>query len=79
MISREMLVSMGHPLRSNYLLIASPIRLSRMPVQYVNAPPYLGEDTAKILNRFVSEDKWKALKHKTSFSNAKIKGTLCAF
>ncbi|MEJ2900683.1 CaiB/BaiF CoA-transferase family protein [Acinetobacter sp. NS-4] len=63
-ISRKMLVSMDHPLRSDYLSIGSPIKLSKTPVQYVKAPPYLGEDTDKILNRFVSEDELKALKHK---------------
>lgn len=63
-ISRKMLVSMDHPLRSDYLSIGSPIKLSKTPVQYVKAPPYLGEDTDKILSRFVSEDELKALKHK---------------
>lgn len=63
-ISRKMLVRMEHPLRSDYLSIGSPIKLSKTPVQYVKAPPYLGEDTDKILNRFVSEDELKALKHK---------------
>nr|WP_168417928.1 CoA transferase [Acinetobacter towneri] len=63
-ISRKMLIRMEHPLRSDYLLIGSPIKLSKTPVQYVKAPPYLGEDTDKILNRFVSEDELKALKHK---------------
>ncbi|MFH7767111.1 CaiB/BaiF CoA transferase family protein [Acinetobacter sp. BSP-28] len=63
-ISRKMLVRMEHPLRSDYLSIGSPIKLSKTPVQYVKAPPYLGEDTDKILNRFVSEDELKALKLK---------------
>ncbi|OTG57741.1 CoA transferase [Acinetobacter sp. ANC 3903] len=63
-ISRKILVRMEHPLRSDYLSIGSPIKLSKTPVQYVKAPPYLGEDTDKILNRFVSEDELKALKHK---------------
>ncbi|WP_168526512.1 CaiB/BaiF CoA-transferase family protein [Acinetobacter sp. A3] len=63
-ISRKMLIRMEHPLRSDYLSIGSPIKLSKTPVQYVKAPPYLGEDTDKILNCFVSEDELKALKHK---------------
>ncbi|MFU9047784.1 CaiB/BaiF CoA transferase family protein [Acinetobacter tibetensis] len=63
-ISREMVVSMEHPLRSDYTSIGSPIKLSKTPVQYVKAPPYLGEDTDKILNRFISEDELKVLKNK---------------
>lgn len=63
-ISREMLVRMEHPLRSDYISIGSPIKLSKTPVQYLKAPPYLGEDTDKILNRFISEDELKVLKDK---------------
>lgn len=63
-ISREMLVSMKHPLCSDYISIGSPIKLSKTPVQYLKAPPYLGEDTDKILNRFISEDELKVLKDK---------------
>ena len=63
-ISRKMLVTMNHPLCSDYLSIGSPIKLSKTPIQYVKAPPYLGEDTDKILNRFLSEDELKTLKHK---------------
>ena len=61
-ISRQMLVSMKHPLRCDYLSIGSPIKLSKTPVQYLKAPPYLGEDTDIILKRFISTDELKALK-----------------
>lgn len=53
---------MKHPLRCDYLSIGSPIKLSKTPVQYLKAPPYLGEDTDIILKRFISTDELKALK-----------------
>lgn len=59
---REMVVNMQHPLRSEYVSIGSPIKLSKTPVQYVKAPPYLGEDTDAILSRFISEDELQQLK-----------------
>ena len=61
-LSREMVVRMQHPLRSDYISIGSPIKLSKTPVQYLKAPPYLGEDTDMILKRFISNDELKTLK-----------------
>ena len=63
-ISREMVIKMEHPLRSDYISIGSPIKLSKTPVQYVKTPPYLGEDTDKILNRFISETELAILRDK---------------
>lgn len=63
-IFREMVVRMEHPLRSNYVSIGSPIKLSKTPVQYTKTPPYLGEDTDTILNRFVTAEELERLKGK---------------
>ncbi|MAK31767.1 MAG: CoA transferase, partial [Acinetobacter sp.] len=53
---------MQHPLRSDYISIGSPIKLSKTPVEYLKAPPYLGEDTDQILNRFLSDKELHDLK-----------------
>ena len=63
-VFRQMLVNMQHPLRSDYVSIGSPIKLSKTPVQYVKTPPYLGEDTDAILNRFISTTELQQLKEK---------------
>ena len=63
-VFREMLVNMPHPLRSDYTSIGSPIKLSKTPVQYTKAPPFLGEDTDLILNRFISAHELEELKQK---------------
>ncbi|MGE8532562.1 MAG: CaiB/BaiF CoA transferase family protein, partial [Acinetobacter guillouiae] len=44
-IAREMLVEMQHPQRKKLTVVGSPIKLSRTPVEYRNAPPLLGEHT----------------------------------
>ena len=64
MVFRQMLVNMQHPLRSDYVSIGSPIKLSKTPVQYVKTPPYLCEDTDAILNRFISTTELQQLKEK---------------
>ena len=63
-VFREMVVNMQHPLRSDYVSIASPIKLSKTPVQYVKTPPYLGEDTDSILDRFLTPTELQDLKDK---------------
>lgn len=63
-VFREMVIQMQHPLRSNYISIGSPIKLSKTPVQYLKTPPYLGEDTDQILNRFLSDKELQDLKDK---------------
>lgn len=63
-IFREMLVNMQHPFRADYVSIASPIKLSKTPVQYVKSPPYLGQDTDSILKQFISQEELKHLKER---------------
>lgn len=60
--ARKMLVDMKHPLKEKLTVIASPIKLSRTPVQYRKAPPMLGEDTDQILSRYFEVDKLNDLK-----------------
>ena len=61
-IAREMLVEMPHPLREKMTVVGSPIKLSRTPVEYRNAPPLLGEHTQTILGRIISDEKFAELK-----------------
>lgn len=48
-LSRKMLVSIPHPLKKSFKMIASPIKMSDTPVEYRHAPPQLGEHTQQIL------------------------------
>lgn len=43
-------------------VVGSPIKLSRTPVEYRNAPPLLGEHTQTILGRIISDEKFAELK-----------------
>lgn len=63
-IAREMLVEMKHPQREKLTVVGSPIKLSRTPVEYRNAPPLLGEHTQTILGRIISPAKLDELKAK---------------
>ena len=47
--AREMQVNLGHPLNRNLQLVGSPIKLSRTPVEYREAPPTLGQHNEDIL------------------------------
>lgn len=63
-LAREMLVEMQHPQREKLTVVGSPIKLSRTPVEYRNAPPLLGEHTQTILGRIISPVKLDELKAK---------------
>ena len=53
-ISRKMQISMNHKKSKKKIkLIGSPIKLLRSPVKYNKPPPLLGEDTEKILKKFL--------------------------
>ena len=53
-ISRKMQISMNHKKSKKKIkLIGSPINLLRSPVKYNKPPPLLGEDTEKILKKFL--------------------------
>lgn len=60
-ISRNMKISMKHTksLNGNINLIGSPIKLSKSPVKFKKSPPILGEDTEKILRKFLKLNKTK--------------------
>ncbi len=53
-ISRKMKIKMKHQKSKNKIsLIASPLKLSKSPVKYKKSPPVLGEDTDRILKKFL--------------------------
>lgn len=62
--AREMLVEMQHPQREKLTVIGSPIKLSRTPVEYKNAPPLLGQHTDTVLGRIFTREKLHELKQK---------------
>ena len=49
-LERQMVVDMAHPLVDSIRLVASPIKLSATPVQYLRAPPMLGQHTDEVLS-----------------------------
>jgi crotonobetainyl-CoA:carnitine CoA-transferase CaiB-like acyl-CoA transferase len=48
-VERGMTVDMPHPLADTIRLVASPIKLSATPVQYLRPPPLLGQHTGEVL------------------------------
>jgi len=50
--SRQMTVSLDHPLAGTLSVVASPMKLSATPVQYRRAPPLLGQHTEEVLAEF---------------------------
>ncbi|SEO91235.1 CaiB/BaiF CoA transferase family protein [Acinetobacter sp. yr461] len=63
-IARNMVVKIPHPLQSNYQMIGSPIKLSKTPVEYKKTPPLLAEDSNLILQRYLNDEEFTALKNK---------------
>jgi crotonobetainyl-CoA:carnitine CoA-transferase CaiB-like acyl-CoA transferase len=53
--ARELRVNLPHPLAGSVPSVASPLRLSKTPVQYRHAPPALGADTREVLDRLADE------------------------
>ncbi|MNE98098.1 Succinyl-CoA:(R)-benzylsuccinate CoA-transferase subunit BbsF [compost metagenome] len=49
--ARGLAIEMPHSLAGSVPQVASPIRLSKTPVEYRNAPPLLGEHTQEVLQR----------------------------
>jgi crotonobetainyl-CoA:carnitine CoA-transferase CaiB-like acyl-CoA transferase len=47
--SRAMTVELAHPLAGAIRVVASPLKMSQTPVQYLRAPPLLGADTEAVL------------------------------
>ncbi|NGM38009.1 MULTISPECIES: CaiB/BaiF CoA transferase family protein [Methylobacterium] len=54
--AREMLVEIPHPLKTDFMTVGSPIKMSGTPVEYPAPPPMLGEHTASILRRLAGVD-----------------------
>jgi crotonobetainyl-CoA:carnitine CoA-transferase CaiB-like acyl-CoA transferase len=50
-LAREMRVNIPHPQNPELELVGNPIKLSRTPVTYSQAPPTLGEHTESVLSR----------------------------
>jgi crotonobetainyl-CoA:carnitine CoA-transferase CaiB-like acyl-CoA transferase len=48
-MDREMVVQMNHPTAGELKLLGSPVKLSRTPVEFRDAPPLLGQHTADVL------------------------------
>ena len=46
---RGMRIEVDHPTAGPIPLVANPIKLSRTPVEYRNAPPTLGQHTGEVL------------------------------
>jgi crotonobetainyl-CoA:carnitine CoA-transferase CaiB-like acyl-CoA transferase len=53
-VSRGLKVSMAHPLAGQVDLVANPIRLSRTPVRYRNAPPLLDQHAEEVRRDWLS-------------------------
>lgn len=53
-IHRGMTVQLPHPWGGVVPLVASPLRLSRTPVEYRRAPPALGQDTEEVLRSLLA-------------------------
>ena len=53
---RGAIVSLPHALGVDVPSVASPMRFSKTPVEYRNAPPLLGEHTREILGRMLDLD-----------------------
>lgn len=49
--ARDMLVNIPHPLKADFVTVASPIKMSGTPVEYVRPAPMLGEHTDDVLKR----------------------------
>ncbi|MBR7799299.1 CaiB/BaiF CoA transferase family protein [Undibacterium fentianense] len=53
-IAREMQIQLDHPIAGSVPLVASPLRLSKTPVQYHQAPPTLGQHTQACLRNILN-------------------------
>ncbi|MBY4677308.1 CaiB/BaiF CoA transferase family protein [Marinobacterium arenosum] len=51
--ARQMAVDLPHASGGTAPLVANPIRMSRTPVEYRQAPPQLGADTREVLGRWL--------------------------
>jgi crotonobetainyl-CoA:carnitine CoA-transferase CaiB-like acyl-CoA transferase len=54
--ARNMLVSIAHPLKPDFVTVGSPLKLSATPVQYLRPAPMLGEHTDQVLGQRLGLD-----------------------
>ncbi|MBC3872800.1 CaiB/BaiF CoA transferase family protein [Undibacterium flavidum] len=54
--ARHMQIDMPHPCSGTVKLVASPLKLSKTPVQYEQAPPLLGQHTEHCLQQLLNFD-----------------------
>lgn len=54
--ARQMQVEMPHPIAGKVQLVGSPMKLSKTPVQYEQAPPLLGQHTESCLKNLLQFD-----------------------
>ncbi|MGI4841547.1 MAG: CaiB/BaiF CoA transferase family protein [Janthinobacterium lividum] len=62
--ARNMLVTIPHPLKPDFVTVASPIKMSGTPVEYLRPAPMLGEHTDEVLKHRLglNEDQLAQLK-----------------
>lgn len=63
--ARQMQISMPHPSSGTVKLVGSPMKLSKTPVQYEQAPPLLGQHTEQCLRELLGFDDAKIAHLKT--------------
>lgn len=52
-VHRQMRIDLPHPLSGSVPSVANPIKFSGTPIQYLNAPPTLGQHSHEVLQHYV--------------------------